>query len=304
MVVTGGAEVCDDSNYDRKKEQKAFDDSKAGVKGLVDTGVTKVPRMFMPPPHLRGALDAKKIQCSVPVIDLDGVGYNPQRCKEIIDKVRQASETWGFFQVINHGIPLSIMEEMKDGVRRFFELDVEVKKQFYARDGQTRFRYISNFDLYNAPFANWRDTSFCVMAPDPPKQEELPIVLRDIQLEYTKQVIRLGSSLFKVLSEALGLNPNHLEEMGCADGLSVLCHYYPPCPEPELTLGTSKHSDNDFLTVLLQDQIGGLQVLYQDQWVDVPPVPGALVVNIGDLLQASLSLSNISVVEFGFRHPG
>ncbi|KAM1984793.1 hypothetical protein ACFX16_013017 [Malus domestica] len=55
--------------------------------------------------------------------------------------------------------------------------------------------------------------------------------------------------------------------------------------QPELTLGTSKHADNDCLTVLLQDHIGGLQVLHQSKWVDVPPVPGALVVNIGDLQQ-------------------
>ncbi|EXB45459.1 1-aminocyclopropane-1-carboxylate oxidase-1-like protein [Morus notabilis] len=51
-------------------------------------------------------------------------------------------------------------------------------------------------------------------------------------------------------------------------------------------MGISNHSDNDFLTVLLQDHIGGLQVLHDNQWYDVPPVPGALVVNIGDLLQA------------------
>ncbi|EOY05990.1 2-oxoglutarate (2OG) and Fe(II)-dependent oxygenase superfamily protein, putative isoform 1 [Theobroma cacao] len=286
MVVAGGVEVCDDSNYDRKRELKAFDDSKAGVKGLVDAGVTKVPRMFIrPPDNLRDASDTKKIQFSIPVIDLEGIENNPVRRKEIIDEVRHASETWGFFQVVNHGIPSSILEEMKDGVQRFFEQDIEVKKEFYARDRVRRYRYTSNFDLYTSPFANWRDTCFCVMAPDPPKPEELPAVLRDIQLEYRKQVIRLGSSLFKLLSEALGLKPSHLEEMGCAEGLSALCHYYPPCPEPELTLGTSKHSDNDFLTVLLQDQIGGLQVLHQDQWVDVPPVPGALVVNIGDLLQ-------------------
>lgn len=66
----------------------------------------------------------------------------------------------------------------------------------------------------------------------------------------------------------------------------ALCHYYPPCPQPELTIGTPKYSDNDFFTVLLQDHIGGLQVLYQDNWIDVKPVPGALIVNVGDLLQA------------------
>ena len=100
-------------------------------------------------------------------------------------------------------------------------------------------------------------------------------------------MIKLGKVIFELLSEGLGLQTGHLNEIGCSEGLMLLGHYYPPCPQPELTVGLPKHSDNDFLTVLLQDQIGGLQVLHQDHWVDVPPTPGALVVNIGDLLQAS-----------------
>ncbi|XP_074577615.1 1-aminocyclopropane-1-carboxylate oxidase homolog 7-like [Curcuma longa] len=91
--------------------------------------------------------------------------------------------------------------------------------------------------------------------------------------------------LIELLSEALGLNPSYLEEMECNQGQILLCHYYPPCPEPEVAIGTSAHSDPGFLTVLLQDHIGGLQVLHNDKWVEVPPIPGALVINIADLLQ-------------------
>ena len=106
-------------------------------------------------------------------------------------------------------------------------------------------------------------------------------------MEYSRQVKLLGRVLFGLLSEALGLDPDHLEGMDCAKGHSILFHYYPSCPEPELTMGTTRHSDPDFLTILLQDHIGGLQVLSHNGWVDVPPVPRALVVNIGDLLQVT-----------------
>ncbi|KAG5560323.1 hypothetical protein RHGRI_003574 [Rhododendron griersonianum] len=268
------------TNYDRESELKAFDATKLGVKGLVDSGISQVPRIFIRTPgNSQNPPNQAKTQFSFPVIDLHNVQKDPIRHKEVLEKVREAAETWGFFQVVSHGVSESVMEEMREGVRRFFGQENEVKKQWYTRDWKRPFFYNSNFDLYGAPSTNWRDTFNCSLAPVAPNPEDLPSPCRHILLEYSKEIQNLGNTLFELLSEGLGLNPNHLKEMECTEGLVILGHYYPECPQPELTMGTSQHADDDFLTVLLQDHIGGLQVLHQNQWVDVPPTPGALLVS-------------------------
>lgn len=276
---------------DRQAELRAFDDTKLGVKGIVDGGISTIPSIFIHPPSKRALPQETNTTDDdpsfvFPIIDL-GAGQNDlDHRRKAVEKIRDASETWGFFQVVNHGIPNMVLEEMLKGVREFFEMDNEVKKDYYSRDfANKKFTYHSNADLFTGPAVNWRDTFGCTMVPNPPRPDELPPPCREILIEYSRQVMELGKMLFELLSEALGLQQNHLNDMGCTEGLNVSGHYYPACPQPELTMGTSKHADSVFLTVLLQDQIGGLQVLHQNHWVDVPPAPGALVVNIGDHLQ-------------------
>ncbi|CAO2826586.1 unnamed protein product [Amaranthus hypochondriacus] len=66
---------------------------------------------------------------------------------------------------------------------------------------------------------------------------------------------------------------------------SMFVHHYPPCPDPSLTLGTRKHGDTSLITILLQDNVPGLQVLKDDQWIGIQPISNAFVVNFGYQLQ-------------------
>ncbi|XP_050275357.1 1-aminocyclopropane-1-carboxylate oxidase homolog 1-like isoform X3 [Quercus robur] len=279
--------VQDVLDYDRQKELKAFDDTKAGVKGIVDSGMVKIPPIFVIPTD---ELSCEKsysgsTHLQVPVIDLKDIHEGGVQRKQVVEKIQHASETWGLFQIVNHGISEEVLDDMIKGTRRFHEQPTEVKREYYSRDVPKNVTFYSNYHLYKAKFANWRDTLSFSMAPVAPSPEEYPAVCRDIVISYSQQVKRLGLSLLELLSEGLGLRSNHLAEMECAAGHSLVCHYYPACPEPNRTMGTSEHTDPDFFTILLQDQIGGLQALYQNQWVDIPPVTGALVVNLGDLFQ-------------------
>lgn len=277
-------------NPGRMRLLQAFDETQAGVKGLSDSGILKLPEIFVrPPDELSKELTYQKSHVQVPVIDMNGF-QDVTRRREIVEEVKLASETWGFFQVVNHGIPLSVLDGMIDGVREFNELqDLEMKKKYYSRDHLKSVRFNSSYDLFTSRTASWRDSltiSFDESSGDGINRDELPPPCRKPALEYSKQMKIIGKVILGLLSEALGLETHHLEKMDCLHGHRLHCHYYPACPEPELAIGTRKHSDAGFLTILLQSQNNsGLQVLYEDKWVDILPTPGDLVINIGDLLQ-------------------
>ncbi|XP_021725880.1 1-aminocyclopropane-1-carboxylate oxidase homolog 1-like isoform X2 [Chenopodium quinoa] len=278
------------SSYDRINDLKAFDEEKTGVKGLVDAETEGIPSIFV-----RSSKDRSKDfetcdeNLSVPIIDIGQVGQSNDRTAEIVKEIFSASKEWGFFQVVNHGIPLNLLKKTIDGTRMFHEQDAETKKEYYSRDFQSkRVMYYSNHDLFNSNAANWRDSLYVntLHTAGEIDPQELPPICKDVILEYVNHILKFGDHILMLLSMGLGLDPEHLGNLAKGKkGWSFINHYYPACPEPELTLGINGHADNSFITILLQDQIGGLQILHQNKWVNITPVSSALIVNFGNILQ-------------------
>ncbi|XP_023747090.1 1-aminocyclopropane-1-carboxylate oxidase homolog 1 [Lactuca sativa] len=161
------------SSYDRQSELKAFDQTKTDVKGLVDAGIRKILPIFFHPRDTTPKISTTVFK--IPVIDLQSTHRASME-----EMIREASANLGIFQVVNHGIPMSVMDEAAQRVRRFHEQDDEVKKGFYTRDLSSTLAYNNNYDMYSSPALNWRDTFFSFRAPSPPPPEESPEICRDI----------------------------------------------------------------------------------------------------------------------------
>ena len=75
-------------------------------------------------------------------------------------------------------------------------------------------------------------------------------------------------------------------------------NYYPSCPEPELTFGLSSHSDFGSITIMMQDEVEGLQVRRKDNWVNVKPIPNSFIVMLGDQIEVQHLYSSIKLYRF------
>jgi len=110
-------------------------------------------------------------------------------------------------------------------------------------------------------------------------------------MEYRKELRKLAEKLLGVMEELLGLEEGHIRKAFTGDGdfepfYGTKVSHYPPCPRPDLVDGLRAHTDAGGIILLFQDdQVSGLQLLKDGEWVDVPPVRHAIVVNIGDQLE-------------------
>ncbi|KAK4771471.1 hypothetical protein SAY87_032003 [Trapa incisa] len=237
----------------------------------------------VPPNYVRPVSDRPNLQevvtldAAIPVIDLQGL--HGDNHSQVIQQIGQACEEYGFFQIKNHGVAEELVGRMMGVAREFFKLPEEERLKNYSDDPKRTTRLSTSFNVRTEKVSNWRDF---LRLHCHPLEQYLP---EEEVAEFCTSVRALVLKLLEGISESLGLERGSIAASLGQHGQHMALNYYPPCPQPELTYGLPGHTDPNLITILLQDEVPGLQVLKDGKWVAVNPIPNTFIVNIGDQIQ-------------------
>ncbi|OAY41489.1 jasmonate-induced oxygenase 2 [Manihot esculenta] len=268
------------------------------VQSLSESGIRQIPQRYVKPPSLRPSLKNNNIftaqtEVNIPVIDFQNVFSDDQTLRlDTLKSISLACRNWGFFQIVNHGVRPQLLKSMREVWREFFNQPLEMKQE-YANSPATYEGYGSRLGVEKGAKLDWSDYFFLHYMPvslrNQSKWPAVPASCRELVAEYGSEVVSLGGKLMRVFSKNLGLEEDHLIKAFGGDdnvGACLRVNFYPKCPQPDLTLGLSSHSDPGGMTILLPDEnVAGLQVRRGDCWLTVKPIPNAFIINIGDQIQ-------------------
>ena len=224
----------------------------------------------------------------VPVVDIGPLLEGP--APDVERAIDSACRDRGFFVITGHGVDQRLVDDLDAAARGFFALDELAKEPFAMRHGGSAWRgwFPLGGELTSGrpdqkeglyfgeelPAGDRRPMHGPNLIPDIPPQ------LRGLVLEYLDRLTALGHLLVGAIDRALGADERLVAIT--ADPLVLFRIFgYPPQRDG---WGVGEHTDYGLLTMLHQDDSGGLEVRDGDQWVEVPPVAGSFVCNIGDML--------------------
>ncbi|KAK4274395.1 hypothetical protein QN277_017621 [Acacia crassicarpa] len=231
---------------------------------------------------------------SIPMVDLQD--------PNAMETIKLACEEWGIFQLKNHGIPLSLLKEVDEEIKRFFSLPAEQKtKALRPPGGKSSYGspYISPF----FPKVMWHEgftmTGSCYDDATQVFPEHDLAHFRKTMEEIQKQLKMMAEEVTSVILELLGVHDE--EEIWVkSNNYTLQMNKYPSCPNPDQAMGFAPHKDTSIVTFVHQTQVEaktGSEIRTEDQtrglqifkegigWVPVHLDPDVFVVNVGDILE-------------------
>ncbi|KAF3971083.1 hypothetical protein CMV_005290 [Castanea mollissima] len=231
---------------------------------------------------------------SIPIIDINifslSSSHDPKEVENEIEKLRSALSSGGCFQAIGHGIPSSLLDKLRQVAKQFFALPAEEKHK-YSRAANEVEGYGQDRVVSEKQILDWSSRLSLKVFPEGQRRlnfwPENPSDFKDILHEYVVKLKGVMDILFKAMEKSLNLvEGSFSSQFGDNSLIKARFNFYPPCSRPDMVLGVKAHSDRSGTTVLLQDdEVGGLQIFKDDEWINVPVIHHALVVNLGDQMQ-------------------
>lgn len=235
----------------------------------------------------------------IPVIDISLLN-NKAEVQTIANAIRKACCEHGFFYVSGHGVSEALQHELAEKSAQFFALPESEKMKIAMSKGGRAWRGFFPVDgeLTSGKPDKKEGIYFGTELPEthPDVQAgtplhgknlfpEFPEGFADTVLRYMEAATQTGHAVMKGIALSLGLPENYFYEKHTKDPLILfrIFHYPPQVPTTE-HWGVGEHTDYGLLTILLQDNVGGLQVKSKGQWIDAPPISNTFICNIGDML--------------------
>jgi isopenicillin N synthase-like dioxygenase len=238
---------------------------------------------------------------SIPILDIRALVAGADDRGVVAAQIGEACRASGFFYVVGHGVDEALQQRLEHLSQRFFALDEETKLGIRMALGGRAWRgyFPVGGELTSGLpdrkegiyFGAELEASHPLVRAGTPLHgsnlfpAEIPELRRAV-LAYLEALTRLGHTVMEGIALSLGLEASYFRAQITASPLILFRIFnYPPAPKgDETTWGVGEHTDYGLLTLLKQDDAGGLQVKKRGGWIEAPPVPGSFVCNIGDML--------------------
>ncbi|KAL5776847.1 hypothetical protein ACOSP7_009773 [Xanthoceras sorbifolium] len=222
----------------------------------------------------------------IPVIDFSKL--NGEERAKTLAEIAVACEDWGFFQLVNHGITEEVLERVKKVCSEHYELEREDDFN-NSKPVKTLNDLVEKNSAEKLESLDWEDVF--LLTDDNEWPSKTP-GFKETMAKYRSELKKLASKLMEIMDENLGLPKGYINKAfnggGAAENafFGTKVSHYPPCPHPELVNGLRAHTDAGGVILLFQDdEVGGLQVLKDGQWIEVQPLANAIVINTGDQIE-------------------